>query len=308
MLKLMRRSPIRGGQHISSDMLTKNQLGYVLMTPALLLIGAILLYPFFNTLWMSFRTVRLNMPQLGEPFVGLENYRELFASARFRNSMWLTGLFAVSFIVAQLVFGLAIALVINMEFRGRMAVRAAVLIPWAMALVITALLWRWMYNAVFGVVNYVLLYMRLLSTNVDFLGSASSAYFSVLVAEVWRNTPFMTIILLAGLQSIPKELYESARIDGAGRLACFAFITLPLLKYAMLVALLFRSIDAIRAFDLLYVLTQGGPGISTEIASLYSYKIMFQYMDFGRGSAATVIIAIFTTGLAILYLRVLRER
>ncbi len=294
---------------VKSGGLTKNQFGYLLMIPAIAFIVGILLYPFLNTLWYSFHTVKLNMPQLGRPFSGLANYISLFQSQRFWNSMWLTILFASTFLSLQLVFGLFIAMVLNLDFFGRTLVRATVLIPWAMALVITALLWKWMYNAVFGIINHVLLGAGVIKDNIDFLGTTSrSAYFSVLIVEMWRNTPFMTIILLAGLQSIPGELYESAKIDGAGRLASMVYITLPMLRHAILVAVLFRSIDAIRAFDLLYVLTQGGPGTSTEIASLYAYKILFQYLDFGKGSAATVFIAIFTTALAIVYLRILRER
>ncbi len=297
---------ITGLRRIRERGLSRTQLGYILIMPSLILIAFVSVYPFVTTLWYSFHMIKLNMPALGRPFVGLENYVKLIGTKRFINSFRITFIFAASFVSLQLVFGLFIAMVLNLSFKGRAFVRASILIPWAMALVITAILWQWMYNAVFGVINAVFMALRIVDGPVDWLGaSAQSAYFSILVVDVWRNTPFMTIILLAGLQSIPNELYEAARIDGAGRISSFWYITIPQLRHAMLVALLFRSIDAFRAFDLMYVLTQGGPGTSTEIASLYAYKQLFQYLDFGRGSATTVVMAIFTTVLSLIYINVL---
>ena len=196
-----------------------------------------------------------------------------------------------------------------MRFKGRAFVRAAVLVPWAMAYVMSALLWRWMYNPVFGFINGVLMQFGIITEAYNWLGTtALSAAVSTLIVEIWQNTPFMALILLAGLQGIPSELYEAALIDGAGRFGCFWYITIPQLKHAILVALLFRSIDAFRSFDILYVLTQGGPGTSTEVMSLYSYRSLFQYLDFGRGSAVAVVMAIFTTGLSLIYINVLSER
>jgi ABC-type sugar transport system permease subunit len=297
---------IKSIHRIKEHGLSRKQLGYVLIMPSLLLIAFVSVYPFIMTFVYSFRTMKLNMPAMNQPFIGLKNYALLFNTERFINSFRITFIFAASFVSLQLVFGLFISLVLNMSFTGRALVRASILIPWAMALVITALLWQWMYNAVFGVINAFLSVVGLLKEPVDWLGTtAESAFFAVLVVDMWRNTPFVAIILLAGLQSIPHDLYEAARIDGAGRVNCFFHITLPQLKHAMLIALLFRSIDAFRAFDLLYVLTQGGPGTSTEIASLYAYKMLFKFLDFGRGSAATVVMAFFTTVLSLMYIRVL---
>jgi multiple sugar transport system permease protein len=175
--------------------------------------------------------------------------------------------------------------------------------------VMSALLWRWMYNPVFGFINGALIQFGILSQPYNWLGTtALSAAVSTLIVEIWQNTPFMALILLAGLQGIPSELYEAAKIDGAGRLGCFWHITIPQLRHAILVALLFRSIDAFRSFDILFVLTQGGPGTSTEVMSLLSYRTLFQYLDFGRGSAVAVVMAIITTGLSLVYIKVLSER
>ncbi len=286
--------------------LSRTQLGYVLVAPALLMIAFVSVYPFVTTLWYSLHSMRLNVPSAGQPFVGFENFATLLSMSRFRNSIWLTFKFAGTFVSLQLVFGLLIAMVLNLSFKGRALVRASILIPWAMATVITAILWKWMYNAVFGIINAIFLAIGLTHASIDFLGgSGFSAFMSVLAVEMWRETPFVSIILLAGLQSIPNELYEAAKIDGAGRLACFWSITVPQLKHALLVALLFRSINALRAFDLLYVLTAGGPGTETEIASLFAYRTLFQYLDFGNGSASTVVLAFFTTVLSLIYINVI---
>jgi ABC-type sugar transport system permease subunit len=293
----------------SAGALSRTQLGYILVSPALLMIAFVSVYPFFTTLWYSLHSIRLNVPGMGRPFVGLENFVTLLGMSRFQNSILLTFKFAGTFVTLQIVFGLFIAMVLNLSFKGRAFVRASILIPWAMASVITAILWKWMYNAVFGVINAIFLAIHITSGPIDFLGgSGFSAFMSVLVVEMWRETPFVCIVLLAGLQSIPHELYEAAKIDGAGRVSCFWSITLPQLKHAMLVALLFRSINALRAFDLLYVMTAGGPGTETEIASLFAYRTLFQYLDFGNGSASTVVLAFFTTVLSLIYINTIRVR
>lgn len=289
--------------------LSKRQLGYLLIIPAVGLIAFVSIYPFLATIWYSVHRLRLNMPNEPHLFIGLDHYLKLFATPRFRNSLWLTSAFSVSWVTCQFLLGLGVALVLDMQFKGRAFIRAAVLVPWAMAYVMTALLWRWMYNPVFGFINAFLMQFGILSEPYNWLGTTSlSAAVSTLIVEVWQNTPFMALILLAGLQGIPAELYEAARIDGAGRLGCFWNITIPQLRHAILVALLFRSIDAFRSFDILYVLTQGGPGTSTEVMSLLSYRTLFQYLDFGRGSAVAVVMAIFTTGLSLIYIKVLSEQ
>jgi ABC-type sugar transport system permease subunit len=289
--------------------LSKRQLGYLLITPAILLIGFVSVYPFFLTIWYSFHKILLNVPAGGRPFVGFNNYLKLFGTSRFINSLLTTFLFSFAWVVTQFVAGMCIALVLNLDFKGRAVVRASVLVPWSMAFVITGLLWKWMYNPVFGFINTLLMSLGIISQQINWLGTTTfAASISVLIVELWRNTPFMALILLAGLQGIPAELYEAARIDGASRLNCFQHITLPQLKHAILVALLFRSIDAFRSFDILFVLTRGGPGTSTEILSLHAYKTLFQYFDFGKGSAITVVMAIVTTALSIMYIRLLSEK
>ncbi|GAK50765.1 carbohydrate ABC transporter membrane protein 1, CUT1 family [Candidatus Moduliflexus flocculans] len=289
--------------------LSKRQLGYLLLMPAILLIGFVSVYPFFLTIWYSFHKILLNVPTSGRPFVGFDNYLKLFGTSRFISSLVTTALFSFIWVTTQFVAGMLIALILNLDFKGRAFVRASVLVPWSMAFVITGLLWKWMYNPVFGFINALLMSLGIISQQINWLGTTTfAASISVLIVELWRNTPFMALILLAGLQGIPAELYEAARIDGAGRISCFRHVTLPQLRHAMLVALLFRSIDAFRSFDILFVLTRGGPGTTTEILSLHAYKTLFQYFDFGKGSAITVVMAIITTALSIMYIRLLSEK
>ena len=279
------------------------------MLPSLLIILLITVYPFISTVWFSFHKMRLNVPEDAWAFIGFKNYIKVLSSSRFHHSFYITVIFSLSWVFFQFLFGMGIALVLNMNFRGRAFVRATVLIPWAMALVITAILWQWMYNPVFGVFNALLKSFGLISENINWLEESEfTIFFSILVVELWQHTPFMALILLAGLQGISAELYDAAKIDGANKFNCFIHVTLPNLKHAMLVALLFRSIDAFRSFDILYTMTQGGPGRSTEILSLFAYKTMFQYLNFGKGSTIAVIMAVITTILSIIYIRILSSK
>jgi len=291
---------------IKREGLSKKELGYLLVLPVLGILGFISFYPFITTIYYSFHSIRLNLPHLGTPYVGLKNYIMLLKSSRFIYDFEITLFFASAVVAIELFFGLAIALVLNKRFKGRGIIRATVITPWAIALVVAAQFWKWMYNATFGVVNAGFFSLGLIDRYIDWLGESSLlAICSAMVAEIWRETPFMAIVMLAGLQSIPDQLYEAAKIDGANIFQLFRKITLPLLKPAILVALLFRSIVAFRAFDLMYNLTQGGPGNSTELASLYCYKLYFKYLDFGRGAAGTVLMAIFTTTLCLIYLKLI---
>lgn len=286
--------------------LSKERLGYLLVIPALAVVVGIFLYPFITTLWYSLHSMRLNVPHLGTPWVGIKNYLLLFRFNRFLYALRFTMFFAVVSVGLQLILGIGVALTLHKHFRGRSAVRVSVLAPWAVCLVVAALMWKWMYNASYGIINSVFLQMGLLNQPFDWLGSsAPAAIISCLIATVWRDSPFVAIVVLAGLQSIELNLYDAAEIDGGNRFQVFRFITLPLLKPAILVVLLFQTIHEIRAFDLIFALTQGGPGNATELASLFVYKFTFSFLDFGRGSAAAVVLASLTMILCLIYMRFL---
>ena len=244
------------------------------------------------------------MPWLGRPFVGLGNYLEAFGDPRFWAALGHTAFFAVASVGLELIIGLWLALALNRAFRGRGLVRAAVLVPWAIPTVVSALLWRFMFEGQTGIVNACWWAWASWEPVVWFI-HPTAAWVPVILADVWKTTPFVALLLLAGLQNIDASLYEAARIDGASAWRQFRHVTLPLLKPAMLVALIFRTLDAFRVFDLIYALTGGGPGTSTEPIALYTFNALLQNLQFGYGSALSVIVFLITFCLAMVYIRLL---
>lgn len=238
-------------------------------------------------------------------FVGLMYYKQYFTDARMWGSLGNTMLFTGVSVLLELVLGIWIAVLINKQFAGRGLVRAAILIPWAIPTVISALMWKFMYDGQNGVLAHVLWKIGLLSDPGLLLSSKWGAMCSVIFADVWKTTPFMALLIFAGLQTIPASLYEAAEVDGASKRQQFFRITLPLLKSSIMVALLFRTLEAFRVFDLVYVLTGGGPANSTETISIYAYKTMFAQMNFGAGSALSVIVFLCVALISIGYIKIL---
>jgi multiple sugar transport system permease protein len=242
---------------------------------------------------------------LGKPIIGVDNYVEAFRYPRFWGSIGHTGSYAQTSVGLELIIGLGLALALNRAFRGRGLVRAAVLIPWAIPTVVSALLWRFMFEGESGIVNAALVSLGVFREPVVWFIHPVAAWVPVILADVWKTTPFVALLLLAGLQNIDASLYEAARIDGASAWRQFRHVTLPLLKPAILVALIFRTLDAFRVFDLIYALTGGGPGTSTEPIALYTFNALLQNLQFGYGSALSMIVFVVTFSLAILYIRFL---
>jgi ABC-type sugar transport system permease subunit len=281
------------------------RLAWGLVMPA---VGTILLVALFPLLWTAWESVHLHnlqMPWLGRPFIGLANYVEALRDPRFWGSLGHTAFFAVTSVGLELVLGLWLALAMNRAFRGRGVVRAAILIPWAIPTVVSALLWRFLFEGQSGVVNAALVQLGVLRAPLVWFIQAGTAWVPVILADVWKTTPFVALLLLAGLQNIDASLYEAARIDGASAWRQFRYVTLPLLRPAILVALIFRTLDAFRVFDLIYALTGGGPGSSTEPIALYTFNALLQNLRFGYGSALSVIVFLITFGLALLYIKLI---
>jgi ABC-type sugar transport system permease subunit len=276
-----------------------------LVLPALLTILLVALFPLLWTAWESLHLHDLRMPWLGKPFVGLDNYLEALRDPRFWSALGHTAFFAVTSVGLELLIGLWLALALNRAFRGRGLVRAAVLVPWAIPTVVSALLWRFMFEGQHGIVNAALVGAGALREPVVWFIDPVAAWVPVILADVWKTTPFVALLLLAGLQNIDASLYEAARIDGASAWRQFRYVTLPLLKPAILVALIFRTLDAFRVFDLIYALTGGGPGTSTEPIALYTFNALLQNLQFGYGSALSVIVFLITFSLALLYIKFL---
>jgi multiple sugar transport system permease protein len=266
--------------------------------PAVVLLAAVTVYPLLSVLYLSLHR-RLPIFDIAK-FTGLDNYRFLFADDRFWNALGNTVYFTAVSVVLELVLGLSIALLLNRSFRFKGMVTAAVLAPWAIPTVVSARMWEWMYNTDFGILNHVL------GMKINWLGSPLWALNAAVFMDVWKTTPFVVILLLAGLTVIPRDLYQAARIDGAGTWPIFKKITLPLLMPVIIVVLIFRTLDAFRVFDAVYVLTGGGPANTTETLSIYAYKVLFQTLQFGYGSTLSVVVFLCTGAITILYIRFLR--
>jgi ABC-type sugar transport system permease subunit len=281
------------------------RLAWTLVLPAVITILLVALFPLGWTFWESLHLHDLRMPWLHRPFVGLRNYLDALGDPRFRGALAHTLFFAVTSVTLELVIGLWLALALNRAFRGRGLVRAAVLVPWAIPTVVSALLWRFMFEGQTGIVNALLQNAGLIKEPVVWFIQPGTAWIPVILADVWKTTPFVALLLLAGLQNIDASLYEAARIDGASAWRQFRYVTLPLLRPAILVALIFRTLDAFRVFDLIYALTGGGPGTSTEPIALYTFNALLQNLQFGYGSALSVMVFLVTFGLAVVYIRFL---
>lgn len=257
--------------------------------PTLALLAVVAGYPLLRTLVFAFTDASLT--DLGAArWVGLDNFAFALADPDWWGAVRNTLVFTAGSVSLQLVLGLAVALLLDRELRGRGPLRAAVLVPWAVPTVVSAQMWSWMYNDVYGVLNDLLLRLGLIAAPVAWLAEPGLAMAAVIVTDVWKATPFMALILLAGLQSIPGELYEAARVDGAGALARFRTITLPLLVPAIIVALIFRTLDAFRVFDLIYVMTSNSRATAT--VSVYARQQMVDFQDVGYGSALSVLIVV----------------
>jgi ABC-type sugar transport system permease subunit len=284
----------------------ERRLGWLLVAPALVVIAGIALFPLAWTVWESIHLHDLRMPWRGRPFVGLENYVAIAGDRRFWASMGHTVFFTGTSITLELLLGLFLALAMNRSFRGRGLVRAAVLVPWAIPTVVAALLWRFLFDTEAGIANALLVGAGVLEEPIVWFIRAATAWVPVILADVWKTTPFVALLLLAGLQNIDESLYEAASVDGAGPWWQLRYVTLPLLKPAILVVLIFRTLDAFRVFDLIYVLTGGGPGTATEPIALYTFNVLLQNLQFGYGSALSVIVFLVTFGIAVLYIKGLR--
>ncbi|QSQ21732.1 sugar ABC transporter permease [Pyxidicoccus parkwayensis] len=271
---------------------------YLLVAPAVLVLVGVALYPILAAVWLSLHRFILVFGE--RRFTGLDNFAFLLSDSRFWSALGNTAYFTLVAVTVELLLAVPLALLLNRAFPGRGLLRASVLVPWAIPTVVSARLWAWMFNPEYGVIN------RLLpGPDINWLGAPGYALHAAILVDVWKTTPFVALLVLAGLQGIPEDLYKAARVDGASTWRMFRSITLPLLKPALLLALLFRSLDAFRVFDAIYVLTEGGPANTTETLSIYAYKTLMRSGDFGYGSALSVATFLCVVVLAAVWLRLL---
>lgn len=285
--------------------ISESKLGYALSLPSMLLIFALGIYPVSYTIILSFNKLDLGQNLL--TFIGLSNYSALLKDEMFWKSLCATLYFTIVSLGVQIVFGTAIAMLLNQKFKGRGFVRACVLIPWSVPTIVNAALWGWIYEPNYGALNRLLLQWNIIEDGMVWLGKAGRAMNLIILADTWRMLPLTVIMVLASLQTVSHNHIEAAMIDGATPLARFRYIYLPALKPILLVVLVLRTMQSLRVFDIVYQLTQGGPAGGTMTISFFSHYQTFKYLNFGYGSAIAVFVSLLTVLFSIVYMAVLRS-
>src|SRR3954468_629829 len=280
--------------------LSERRLAAAMLSPSLIVIALVAAYPIGYAIWLSLNQYSVRVPGLSR-FVGFDNYTAALRSSEFWSAVKITFLFTVISVVLETIIGLAMALAMHESFKGRSVLRATVLVPWAVLTVGTAILWRSIFEPDLGFASSLLSSLGLPGAHTVWLGERGYAFAVMGFADVWKTAPFMALLLLAGLRVIPEDVYDAARVDGATAWRRFAKITLPLLRPAILVALIFRTLDALRLFDLPYVLTNGANGTTT--LSLYAYRQLTQNRLIGPGSALSVLTFIIVMAVSLIYIR-----
>ncbi|HEY8383222.1 MAG TPA: sugar ABC transporter permease [Microvirga sp.] len=291
-----RLSPLERGER---------RLGLMLLAPAFVLLTAVVLYPIIELIITSFRFNQLTQPWMGTPFVGFENYSRAFSDPRFWESTWHTILYIIVTVPGAVVVGLGLALLANQPFTVKWPVRLGLLLPWALPLVFSGLIFRWFFEYSQGLVNNTLVALGFSAK--PWLTDPNLAFIAICIAIIWKTSSFVALVLLAGLQTIPRSLYEAAEIDGASKWQQFWEITLPMLRPAIVVALIFRTITSIQTFDIPYAMTNGGPGNSTETLAMYIHQTTIDFLDIGYGSALAVLMFIVSALATAGYLRYTRR-
>jgi trehalose/maltose transport system permease protein len=283
---------------------SQTRLAWLMLLPALAAVGLVALYPLGQTVYYSFTDQQFLAGIEPTRWVGLENYKDLIHDTLFRDSVVLTIKFTVITVAFEFVLGMIIALTVNSGFKGRGVMRAMMLVPWAIPTVVSAKMWQWMYNDLYGVVNDAGVRLHILSHNVAWISQPNTALGAAAASDIWKTTPFVALLLLAGLQVIPTELYEAARVDGASAWQQFWRITMPLLRPAILVALIFRTLDALRIFDVFYVFFGNRP--DTQTMAIFAQDTIVGTGDVGYGSAACVVIFLIIGLFTVIYVTFMR--
>ena len=274
-----------------------------LIAPAIVVLLSLSIYPLIYSVTISLQTQTAN----GSTW-SVSNFTRLFTDGFFRAAMAHTFVYATAALILEFSIGLSLALLLNSQIRGRGFFRAALLVPMMLPAVVVGVVWRLMLNPNFGAINGTLKNLGLNTESLTWTASPRLAMLSVIAVDVWQWTPFVFLVLLAGLQAIPQEPYEAALIDGSSRWQTFRYVTLPLLKPAILIALLLRTMDLLRVFDQIFILTEGGPGFATETISLYIYRAAFRFFDFGYAAAMSFVLLALTNVISALYIRLLQNK
>ena len=284
---------------------SERTLAVLLLMPTALLLSLIIVYPVCRLVWTSFQNLSLTSG-LPAAFAGFENYSLMLDDPVFWETTWNTILITLITVPGALLLGMALALMANLPFKVKWPVRLSLLIPWALPLSFAGLIFAWFFHSEYGVVNDVL--RRVGIEGMIWFNSANWAFAAICLTIIWKTSSFMALIILAGLQTIPRSLYEAAEVDGAGRLRQFFEITLPLLKPSIVVALIFRTITALQTFDIPFTMTRGGPGTSTATLAMYIHQNTVDFLDLGYGSALAVVMFALSMCITAVYLRMIRTK
>jgi ABC-type sugar transport system permease subunit len=284
-------------------------LAQILIAPSTLVIFCVMLVPIVFALYMSLNKISFKGADTIYEFTGLGNYIYILTKDPwFVSSLTTTILFTILTVIAEIVLGIGIALVLHKQFFGRGFVRGLMILPWAMPTVVNAVMWKWILNADYGAANGLLMNMGLISENVAWLATPWGAFFSILVANIWKETPYVVLLTLAALSTIPDGLYEAASIDGAGGWKSFWRITLPLIKPVVLILIITKTIWAFQTFDLVAIMTAGGPENATNLLSYYIHRTAFKMNKFGNAAAMSYALSIVCFVLTLIYIRVFMDK
>ena len=289
--KIRKGNPSNGGK-----------LPIALITPSLIIIFGVLIFPIVYSFILSFNNLVIKDNTL--EWVGLKNYIDMFKDQTWRDSVKQTLIFTVISVFCEIVFGVAIALVLNKEFKGRGFVRGIMILPWALPGVVNAIMWKWIFNANYGAFNALLTQIGIIDKYQAWLATPRSAFICVLVANIWKETPYVVLLTIAALANIDKGLYEAASIDGANGWKSFWTITLPLIKPVLLILLITKTIWALQTYDLVYLMTAGGPMGATEFITFLIQKTSFKYLKWGSGSAMAFTLSVICFIMTLIYIKV----
>ena len=289
--KMLKGNPANGGK-----------LPIILITPSMLIIFGVLIFPIVYSLVLSFNNLVIKDNTM--EWVGLKNYADMFADANWRFSVKQTLIFTVISVFCEIVIGVGVALVLNKEFKGRGFVRGIMILPWALPGVVNAIMWKWIFNANYGAFNALMMQLGFIDKYQAWLATPKSAFICVLVANIWKETPYVVLLTIAALANIDKGLYEAASIDGANGWKSFWTITLPLIKPVLLILLITKTIWALQTYDLVYLMTAGGPMGYTEFLTYMIQKNSFKYLKWGYGSAMAFTLSVICFIMTLIYIKV----
>ncbi len=279
-------------------------LGVALLLPTVLLIGAVVLYPMISTMWLAFFDENLSRPNVEPQFVGLENFGRLVSDGEFWKVVLNSAVLTAGAVAGEVIIGMVIALSVNASYRGRGLFRTLNILPWVIPSFVTAFVWIWVLHPQFGPLNALLLWLRILPEPIAWLSDGVTAMMSLIAVYVWKGLPWTFLVLLAGLQTIPEHWYEAAKVDGASAWQMFRYITVPALRYIIVIVLVLRTIWTFNSFDMVYLLTGGGPARATLTLPMRVYTAGFREYDIGMSSAIAAVMVLMVVILSLLMLRI----